>query len=438
LLIDEYQDLNRCDLSVISAIRDRGVEIFGAGDDDQSIYGFRYAHPEGIRRFDEDHTPASSFTLGTCIRCDRKIIDLALFIANLDPYRLEKPIEPRVGAGDGEVYLLRFSDQLCEAEGVAHLCKYLIGTEGYSPKDILILMRSDRNGVFSSLLREYLDAYSVPVAIQVEGTPLDQGDGRILLSFLRLLVYNGDSLALRTLLMTRENGIGNESFSHIYSLAQNISQNFSNTAHQIIAEPELIPRIGSRISGEIQEILSIIQANKDSFEAANSSLDPRNLLIFLRDLANHVIRENSVKTDVLDYLGMILQETNATDFGTLLRALSSSLENEEQELDSDSVNIMTMHKAKGLTSEAVIVVAAEDEYIPGRQTGEKEGDERRLLYVSLSRARHFLAVTYCDYRKGLQRHTGRTSGQTRRTLTRFLRDAPIRPIDGIRFINSLD
>ena len=99
---------------------------------------------------------------------------------------------------------------------------------------------------------------------------------------------------------------------------------------------------------------------------------------------------------------------------------------------------MTMHKAKGLTASAVIIVAAEDEYIPGRQLGEKEGDERRLLYVSLSRARHFLAVTYCERRTGQQRHTGRTSGQSRRTLTRFLRDAPVAPIDGASFIKRLE
>jgi len=55
LLVDEYQDLNRCDLAIVKAIGDRGAEVYGAGDDDQSIYGFRMAHPEGIRRFPEDY-----------------------------------------------------------------------------------------------------------------------------------------------------------------------------------------------------------------------------------------------------------------------------------------------------------------------------------------------------------------------------------------------
>lgn len=81
---------------------------------------------------------------------------------------------------------------------------------------------------------------------------------------------------------------------------------------------------------------------------------------------------------------------------------------------------------------------SEDEYIPGRQIGEKEGDERRLLYVSLSRTRHFLAVTYCERRTGQQKHTGRTSGRLRRTLTRFLRDAPVTPINGVSFVEYLE
>jgi superfamily I DNA/RNA helicase len=74
-----------------------------------------------------------------------------------------------------------------------------------------------------------------------------------------------------------------------------------------------------------------------------------------------------------------------------------------------------MHQAKGLSSEAVLVVASEDEYIPGRATGEAVDDERRLLYVSLTRARHYLYITHCERRTGAQTHTGRTPGTPSRT-----------------------
>jgi len=437
LLVDEYQDLNRCDLAVIYAIRDKGVEVFGAGDDDQSIFGFRYAHTEGIRRFDSDYIPSSSLTLGTCIRCDHSIIDLSLFVANLDPTRLEKPLEPRDSAGEGEVRILRFKNQNFEAKGVASICRYLLDRKGFAPKDILILMRSDRYSVFSLVIREVLESRDIPVAVRAEGTPLDTIEGRIFLSVLRLLADDNDSLALRTLLILRNNHIGKESYSTLYNLARTNGETFSEAVRRVMAEPELIPRLGGRISSEICEIQNILNGHRNRFETLTDSSEPGNLLNSLRVLAEDIIQDADNRTEVLRFLESIIAETNSANHLDLLRMLSSSLEDEEQELDSESVNIMTMHKAKGLTADAVIIIAAEDEYIPGRQTGEREGDERRLLYVSLSRARHFLAVTYCESRTGQQKHTGRTSGQLRRTLTRFLRDAPIRPINGTDFIEQL-
>jgi DNA helicase-2/ATP-dependent DNA helicase PcrA len=124
----------------------------------------------------------------------------------------------------------------------------------------------------------------------------------------------------------------------------------------------------------------------------------------------------------------------------LLRLLEASDEELEQDVEKGKVNILTMHKAKGLTAKAVIVVAVEDEYLPGRAQGEAIGDERRLLYVSLTRAQHFLFVTYCTQRIGQQRFTGRNSnGRAKgsRSLSSFLRDAPISPRSGEEYVQSL-
>jgi len=76
-------------------------------------------------------------------------------------------------------------------------------------------------------------------------------------------------------------------------------------------------------------------------------------------------------------------------------------------------------------------------YLPGRAVGNMIGDERRLLYVSLTRAKHYLFITYCNSRTGQQRHTGRTSGNTRRSLTRFLQGAPITSQRGMEYILNL-
>lgn len=438
LLVDEYQDLNRCDLAVIQAIKQKGVEIFGAGDDDQSIYGFRYAHPEGIRRFLLDYQPSTPLTLRTCIRCDRRIIRLALFIAKLDPARLEKPLDPRPDAGEGEIYLLNFDNQADEALGVAKICMYLISRRKYNPKEILILMRSDRNRAFSSILVGALKRQGIPVSVKVEGTPLDTREGRILLSILRLIADSNDSLALRTLILLRENNMGKESFSAIYNLAVSDGETFAKTIYKIMADPTLVPIFGKRIAKEIADIKNVLDIHRPKFDELKASPDLGSMIDAITYLADDIIHNQEIKLDIISYLLSIILETDSTDHIKLIRSISSSIEDEEQEIDAESVNIMTMHKAKGLTAKAVIIVAAEDEYIPGRHIGEMIGDERRLLYVSLSRACHFLTITYCNERTGVQRHTGRTSGKRRRTLTRFLRDAPVAPINGINFTQSLN
>ncbi|KKL51932.1 hypothetical protein LCGC14_2290540, partial [marine sediment metagenome] len=253
LLIDEYQDLNKCDLAVISALKDKECEIFASGDDDQSIYGFRFAHPEGIRRFKNNFTPSKEYNLKKCIRCDRKIIELANFVAALDEHRIKKPLECLDNAKDGEVNILRFSNQNHEAEGVSLICDFLINKENYKLGDILILLNRDKNRIFSSILENSLKKKNIPVEIQITSSPLDIKEGRMLLSFLNLLINPNDNLAIRTLLILRDTKIGSVISSQIYMLARKKNFTFSETIYKIMDKPSLISRFGKRISIEMQK-----------------------------------------------------------------------------------------------------------------------------------------------------------------------------------------
>ena len=129
-----------------------------------------------------------------------------------------------------------------------------------------------------------------------------------------------------------------------------------------------------------------------------------------------------------------VRDSEFTSMEKLIQVLVMGTENIEQRLEKGSINILTMHQAKGLTAEAVIVAAAEGQYIPGKN---KIDDERRLLYVSLTRAKHYLYITYCDKRTGQQRHTGNSAGKLYRSLTQFLSDCPHTPRNGRGFIDCL-
>ena len=434
VVIDEYQDLNRCDLAVIQQIETRGVELFVAGDDDQSIYGFRKAHPEGIRRFPMDYSKVEELELEICMRCDRKILDIGLFVAEQDFRRIKKNIRNDANSAEGEVAFLRFNDQYSEASGIAKLCSELTRSLELKPSDILILLRTDSRGVVSSLIREKLEEANVPVAPPLNASsPMDEGDGRAFLAFMRLATNLDDSLAWRSLFITWCDGVGVKATDALYDLARQRGETFAKVVLAAAENDKILPATHrSRLRKAIGNVRTQLE-RVFPVEILQESDSSEELMEVMRCAATCF---DSDMTDVLQKLQRVIQLSGATTIEGLVRGVTADNEDIEQELDDNKVNILTMHRAKGLTAEAVIIAAAEDEQIPGRASGEEVDDERRLLYVSLTRARHHLFVTYCDRRTGRQQHTGRDSGNPSRSLTRFLVGSPHTARNGGVFVKN--
>ena len=435
ILVDEYQDLNLCDLAVIRAIVNLGPELFTTGDDDQSIYGFRHAHPDGIRRFDKDHTPSKILSLSTCMRCDRNIIQLAEFVANLDPDRLPKKLKPRPDAGTGQVAILRSENQTREADAVARLCEFLVNDHGCTLEDILILLRNDHNGAYSKSICEALLNHDIPVSPESDN-PMDLDDGRRLKSILHLIADPDDSLSIRTWLQLAQD-IGDKAINALYEYAQKHNCRLAGTAQSVQQNESMLPRFGRRIKKEMDNLTKLRTAAVPHFEGSGDSTDSNELLVALERLEAGAIGQSDSQRQVMGYLQQMVKAAGVSTLRELLTMLSASDAKIEPAIGDKGINIMTMHKAKGLTAEAVIVVAAEDEVIPGQKDGQDEADERRLLYVSLTRAKKHLFVTYCDRRTGQQRYKGSKGGGTQRNLTKFLQDAPISPQPFEKFLAGL-
>lgn len=454
LLVDEYQDLNRCDLAIVKALSEREAEVFCTGDDDQSIYGFRRAHPEGIRRFLDEYKPSIGFELDVCFRCRPEIIRVGQHVANLDPKRLEKPLRARDDTNPGEVQLLRFADENEEAWAIAQICKHLIEIEGYRSDDILILLRTDYQGKYSSVLKEALEQAGLLSTTKAERWGrMDETQGRYLLCLIRLADNKQDDLSWRTLLhkVRKGNLIGDKTILAIYEMAVSRGWRFHETIRHIEANPDLIRR-GKYVQSEVVKIEELVTrltqlievaitqtqiTNSDSLNVEKSRL--RNALLgCLGQFATKIIPCDEDREPVLDHLRHVAERANVSTLNELLAALSTPEDTFEQEIEEDKINILTMHRAKGLDARAVFVVAAEEQIIPGSVRGEASGDERRLLYVSLTRARERLYITYCNQRIGRQRYSGSESesGNPRRTLSPFLRGA-IPPESGLQYVASV-
>lgn len=231
------------------------------------------------------------------------------------------------------------------------------------------------------------------------------------------------------------NGLGDKAVEAVYDLSSEKGWRFARTLEEVAHNPQLISRFGGRLATWFREWLALLDS---ALAAAAAEATPHEKLWSLVGvcLANLVPDANE-RREIETELEGALKDTEEPNLESLLRGISLNDKELEQSVIPGKVNILTMHRAKGLTAMATIIVGAEDEYIPGRAEGSAVGDERRLLYVSLSRAKHFSFVTYWQRRIGQQAQTGREPGKEVRNLTAFLSDGPVRSVRGTDFLATL-
>jgi DNA helicase-2/ATP-dependent DNA helicase PcrA len=414
VLIDEYQDLNACDLAVVRSLAEKGAKLFVVGDDDQSIYGFRYADPIGIRQFPEIYTGAARLLLTTCYRCDKTIIQQAEFVADQDTKRLPKTTKPRDNAGDGEVFLIQCSDQGSEASMIAKKIKRLVD-EGTSPEKIVVLSRSS---IILGPIKEQIEAQGIKVSMTLEDELTDAKEYRMVLSILRLLVDSSDALALRTLIQVERNALGDKCINLLWQYASEKGLRLDIAMEEIKKDPSTLGSMRTRVITWLDELNRRLAELKKIEDLAT----------LVEKLIVDCVTDEKLREKVRTYLKEVMEESESDTLEKLVRDIGIASDMIEQETSPNAVSILSMHKAKGLTFDICFIAGAEDEFIPGRNEGEFIGDERRLLYVSMTRAKHKLYISYCAKRTGNQRFYGRVveGGQENRKLTRFLTDAKIK------------
>jgi DNA helicase-2/ATP-dependent DNA helicase PcrA len=342
VIIDEYQDLNRCELEVVRALVEEEVSLFVAGDDDQSIYSFRHAFPQGIREFPNAYRGAADEELEVCHRCDREILRLALSVAALDPRRVEKNL--RVASeNEGTVEILGFQTGAAEAKGIARLCKYLIEVESVSAGDILILQRRDFGAAFSTPIIEQLSALGIRAARQVNPFAiLDEDDGRQVVCVLRLLANREDCLAWRQLLELRANGVGSTPLSQVYELARERNVRFSQALTALRSDAELIEaKNRQRLVDDLAQIDTLL----DELEPLLDQELPEALVTLLQHVLN--------RDDVADFFDVLFALTGEEEASTVrnvfegLQVVRDFVDEMMREGEEDTDRLMTCTQRRG-------------------------------------------------------------------------------------------
>lgn len=431
LIVDEYQDLNACELELLKLIAQRGCSIISAGDDDQSIYSFRKAAPEGIRRFLNDYPGAVDYTLSITQRCGRRIIEWASYVIERDPDRPRDRPRPTSAERlqEGKVALLSFPGHAAEPRGIASLVQILVEREAISPSEILILLRSDHNKSFSSPIKRELDnlniLYSDP---NIVTRILAEPDNRLILAIFRLLVNRIDSIAWATLLKLTP-GIGNAFVNSIYNLARTGSYQFGNAIHDAYRSDfiDVAPATAHRARNLMQSALAWLDSHPIPGE------HNREWGQWIIDTAG----DETVPSPTVDFKDLLIELDQFTESEQSFDRYLGQIEplcKDITSAHSEGVRIMTLGGAKGLSVRATIIGAVEEGIIP-RPNGDLS-EERRLLYVGMTRAKEFLYCTWARRRRGPTARAGTPSVGLRRSHSTFLFNGPVESQDGPSFLSN--
>ncbi len=427
ILVDEFQDTNTIQYAWLRVLAGRSIPVVAVGDDDQSIYGWRGARVENIQRFSEDFEGTVTVRLEQNYRSTATILDAANGLIARNAGRLGKNLWTEGERGVPITLYAGFNEQ-DEARYIVEQAEKWFA-DGEPRRSIAILYRSNAQ---SRVLEESLLREGIPYRIYGGQRFYERLEIRNALAYLRLAQTRHDDPALERVLNTPPRGIGSKTVEKLREVAR-AEQVSLWRASSLVVERELLP-------ARALTALAKFQALIDDFERAAETLS-------LNELAEHVIAVSGL----LDYhraekgeRGQARVE-NLQELITATRLFepedetisplqafldSAALDAGEGQADpyEDSVQMMTLHSAKGLEFPLVFIAGMEENLFPHQMSLEEPGrleEERRLAYVGITRAMKKLVVTYAENRR-------LHGGDMYNTPSRFIREIPRELIEEVR------
>lgn len=404
ILVDEYQDTNWVQNEIVKQLKGPDTILTVVGDDAQSIYSFRGAVIENILSFSDTFPGAVVYKLRKNYRSTSNIVDIANSLIEKNHFRIPKTVEAVAGKGEKLTLFDAFSGK-SEAERVAEMISASL-RRGRSPEEVAILYRTNAQ---SRLLEEQLRNYSVPYRIYGGLSFYDRAEIKDAMAYLRLVINAGDDEAFRRVYNTPRRGIGDVTFSALADLANS----HQKPLLEVASDPDLMAE-GLK-AAPIRRITDFVQLIDQLRETANTGMtmaEYMSHLILATQLAG-MYSDESVeslsKLDNLNELVSAVQEYEDAHYELsddpvtiedFVRDMSLFTDADQKEDGTPRVTLMTMHASKGLEYEEVYCVGLEDQLIPSDRYSEEKDieEERRLLYVAITRAKEKCILSYAQSR----------------------------------------
>lgn len=423
VLVDEYQDTNKAQFTLVTILASRYGNITVVGDNDQGIYSFRGADISNILNFERDFPGTKIIKLEQNYRCTGNILKAANAVIknNEVTYKKELWTENEVGNLPA-VYSAK--NEYDEGTYIAQQIEHLRREEYYKYSDFAILYRMNTQ---SRAIEEILRRESIPYKIIGGLKFYERKEIKDIISYLRLIQNPSDNLSLKRIINEPKRGIGKTSLDKI----EELSINSGVPMYEIIknAEQYGLNRVFLN-SREFVNAIEELRAKKEDIKISDLIKETLKKSGYTQALENENTIEAENRIENLDeFLTVAIEfedESADNKLSDFLEGITLSSDIDNMEEAEETVTLMTLHSAKGLEFPVVFLVGMEEGIFPGyKSIGEPKEleEERRLCYVGITRAKEHLFLT-CSKQRTI---FGSTSCNQ---VSRFLREIPSDLLDG--------
>jgi len=392
LLVDECQDTNDAQYRLLKALAGERGLFTCVGDDDQSIYAWRGANPDNLLQLSKDYPALQIVKLEQNYRCSNRVLRAANALIAHNPH--EHPKTLWSDQADGErIRIWECRDAAHEAEKVAGEINFIATSKQVPWSDFCILFRGNFQ---SRALEKALQLLRVPYHLSGGTAFLERGEVKDALSWLRLIANPDDDAAFLRAITSPKREVGATTLARLAEIAQQAGMPMSRAASQMGILKQLTPRAANAVDG----FIGIVHAGGGGAEALSPAdvvgeLGRRSgLLRSIREQCKDDASFQRRKAN-LEELSQWFDGGKGSGPGELAAQLAL-LSHADKGEAGNQVRLMSLHGAKGLEFRYVFIVGVEDGTLP-HEASLDEGrldEERRLLYVGITRAKEQLWLSY--------------------------------------------
>lgn len=397
VLVDEYQDTNTAQFTLVSLIAAGTGNVCVVGDDDQSIYGWRGADIANILNFEKQFAGAKTIKLEQNYRSTSNILNAANEVIKNNKGRKSKRLWTENGDGEKIVFTPADNEHQ-EGMNIVNKIKELRLRENRKYSDFGILYRMNAQ---SRVIEEFLMSEAIPYKVVGGQKFYDRKEIKDIIAYLRVLYNPSDFMSIRRVINVPKRGIGKTSIDNIqeYATANSMS------GWQVIENISTIPGL-TRSVGAINEFCKCIH-DLMNVAVGENAIKVSELIKkviedtgYMAELESEDTVENQTRIEnLMEFVSVAVEfekESEATTLGEFLESISLVSDIDETDENEDSVTLMTLHSAKGLEFPIVFIPGLEEGIFPSYRSMDEDPEveeERRLCYVGITRAREELYIS---------------------------------------------